>query len=150
MYSKQEASLINQQFWTSFGLYLAPILSTEGEKINWVNYKTGQKGIRFIMMADYQSSKISITLSHKDATEQQVCFEKFVRLKQIFHQTMGDTWQWQLHTTDAFGKTISEIYTTLDNVNVLNKADWPDIISFLKRRIIALDTFWCEYKYAFE
>jgi len=150
MYSKQEASSINQQFWTSFGLYLAPVLSVEGEKINWVNYKTGQKGIRFIMMADNQSAKISITLSHKDVAEQQVCYEIFVQLKKIFHQIMGEAWQWQLHTTDAFGKTISEIYTTLDNVNVLNKANWPDIISFLKQRMIALDAFWCEYKYAFE
>ena len=150
MYSKQEASLINQQFWTSFGLYLAPVLSTEGEKINWVNYKTGQKGIRFIMAADMQAAKISITLSHKDAGEQQACFEKFVQLKKIFHQIMGEEWKWRLHTADAFGKTISEIYTTLDKVNVLNKAHWHDIISFLKQRMIALDIFWCEYKYAFE
>ncbi len=150
MYSKQEASLINQQFWTSFGLYLAPILSAEGEKTNWVNYKTGKKGIRFIMMADYQSAKISITFSHKDATEQRLCYEILLQLKKIFHEIMGEAWQWKLHTTDDFGKTISEIYTTLDNVNVLNKANWPDIISFLKQRIIALDTFWCEYKYAFE
>ena len=150
MYSKQEASVINQQFWTSFGLYLAPVLSAEGEKINWVNYKTGQKGIRFIMTADYQLTKISITLSHKDATEQQESFEKFMQLKKIFHQIMGEVWQWRLHTTDDFGKTISEIYTTLENVHVLNKEDWPNIISFLKQRIIALDIFWCEYKYAFE
>lgn len=150
MYSKQEVSLINQQFWTSFGLYLAPVLSAEGEKINWVNYKTGQKGIRFIMMADFQLTKISITLSHKEMVEQQECFEKFLQLKKIFHQTVGEVWQWKLHTTDDFGKTISEIYTTLENVQVLNKANWPDIISFLKNRIIALDAFWCEYKYAFE
>ncbi len=150
MYSKQEASLINQQFWTSFGLYLAPVLSAEGEKINWVNYKTGQKGIRFIMMADHQSAKISIILSHKDIAEQQAYYEIFVQLKKIFHQIMCEDWQWQLHTADAFGKIVSEIYTTLDNVNVLNKANWPDLISFLKLRMIALDTFWCEYKYAFD
>lgn len=150
MYSNQEVSLINQQFWTSFGVYLAPVLSAEGEKINWVNYKTGQKGIRFIMMADNSAAKISISLFHKDAAEQQACFEKFVQLKKIFHEIMGEEWQWQLHTMDAFGKTTSEIYTTLNTVNVLNKTDWPDIISFLKQRMIALDTFWCGYKFAFE
>lgn len=150
MYSKKEASLINEQFWTSFGLYMAPVLSAEGEEINWVNYKTGQKGIRFIMMANYQSTIISITLSHKDAVEQQLCYEKFAQLKKIFHQIMGEPWQWQLQITDAYGKPISEIHTKLENVNVLNKANWPQIISFLKQRMIALDTFWCEYKYAFE
>ena len=34
MYSKQEASFLNQKFWTSLGQYLAPIPSAEGEKIN--------------------------------------------------------------------------------------------------------------------
>src|SRR5665647_1620100 len=150
MYSKQEASLLTQQFWTSFGLYIAPVLSAEGERINWVNYKTGEKDIRFIMMVDNKAAKISIILSHKDTALQKLCFDKFVQLKKIFHQITGEEWQWQSLITDQYGKTISEIYTTLHHVNILNKPDWPAIISFLKPRMIALDTFWCEYKYAFE
>jgi hypothetical protein len=150
MYSKQEASILNQQFWTSFGQYLAPILSAEGEKINWINYKTGIKDIRFIMQADNRQAKIAITFLHKDVATQQLYFEKLATFKKAFHQIAGELWQWQLHTTDEFGRTISEITTTMQPVNVLNKADWPAIISFLKPRIIALDKFWCEYKYALE
>ena len=41
MYSKQELSRIREEFWTSFGRYMQPILSADGEKVNWVNYKTG-------------------------------------------------------------------------------------------------------------
>ena len=150
MYSKQEASILNQQFWTSFGQYLAPILSAEGEKINWINYKTGVKDIRFVMQADSSQAKIAIVFLHKDAAAQQLCFEKLAAFKKVFHQITGEPWQWQLHSIDAFGKTISEIASTLQPVNVLNKADWPTIISFLKPRIIALDRFWCEYKFALE
>jgi hypothetical protein len=61
MYSKQEASLLTQQFWTSFGQYLVPVLSAEGEKINWINYKTGEKDIRFTMMTGNRTAKISIS-----------------------------------------------------------------------------------------
>jgi hypothetical protein len=150
MYSKQEASILTQQFWTSFGQYIAPVLSAEGEKINWVNYKTGEKGIRFIMVADYSTAKIAITLSHKDAGIQQLYFDKFLRLKKIFHQKIGEEWQWRELNTDEQGKPFSEIYTLLPNVSVLNKQDWPAIISFFKPRMIALDIFWSEFKYAFE
>jgi hypothetical protein len=150
MYSKQEASLINQQFWTSFGQYLAPILSAEGEKINWINYKTGVKDIRFIMQADGSEAKIAFVFSHKDVAAQQLYFEKLTAFKKVLHEITGEPWQWQLHSTDAFGKTISEIAITLQQVNVLNKADWPAIISFLKPLILALDQFWCEYKFAVE
>ncbi|MEP7142595.1 MAG: DUF4268 domain-containing protein [Ferruginibacter sp.] len=150
MYSRQETSLLTQQFWTTFGGYLAPVLSAEEKKINWVNYKTGEKDIRFILMADNKSAKISITLSHKDTALQQLHFEKLIQLKKILEQFTNEVWQGDLLTTDQHGKSVSSIYTTLQRVNVLNKADWPAIISFLKPRMIALDKFWCEYKYAFE
>lgn len=148
MYSKQEASILTQQFWTSFGQYIAPVLSADGEKINWINYKTGQKNISFTMTADSKAAKIGITLTHKDPVLQEMYFNKLVKLKDTLNQFTGEEWQWQLIATDDYGKMISEIYTTLTNVNVLNKPDWPAIISFLKPRMIALDQFWCEYKYA--
>ncbi len=150
MYSKQEASILTQQFWTSFGQYIAPVLSAEGEKINWINYKTGQKDISFNMMADSKGAKIAIVLKHKDPLLQILFFNKLLKLKSNLHLVMGEEWQWQLHTVDQYGKTTSEIYLSLQQVNVFNKADWPAIISYLKDRIIALDRFWCEYKYALE
>src|SRR6185295_71381 len=110
MYSKQEASLLTQQFWTTFGGYIAPVLSAEGERINWVNYKTGERDIRFIMSADTNAAKISITLSHKDTTLQQLYFDKFMQLKKILHQFTGEEWQWDSLTTGQHGKTISGIY----------------------------------------
>ena len=86
MYSKQEASFLNQKFWTSLGQYLAPIPSAEGEKINWINYKTGEKDIRFLMVAENDQAKISITFSHKDTDLQKIYVEKMLQLKNTLHQ----------------------------------------------------------------
>ena len=149
MYSKQEASILTQQFWTSFGQYLAPVRSADGEKINWINYKTSQKYVHFNMMADTKSAKIAITLSHKEPLFQKVYFDKLLLFKSRLLEFTSEDWEWRLHTTDQYGRIISEIAITLQPVNVLNKLDWPAIISFLKPRIIALDEFWCAYKYAF-
>lgn len=150
MYSKQEASILTQQFWTTLGQYLAPILSAEGEKINWVNYKTGEKDIRFVMTANSKIAKIAIQLSHKAAAIQQQYFEKMLQHRKIIQHITGEEWVWQPFITDCYGKIVSEIFITIENVNVYNKQDWPAIISFLKPRMIALDQFWCEFKYAFE
>jgi len=150
MYSKHEASLMNQAFWTALGQYMSPVLSAEGEKVNWINYKTGEKNIRFAMHADQQYAKMGIELSHKDAAQQNEYFEKFIQLKKRLEEATGERWQWQAPTVDQFGKTISMIYTTLQNVSVFNRDDWPLIISFFKTRIIALDKFWSENKFAFE
>ena len=150
MYSKKEASLLTEQFWTSFGGYISPVISAEGERINWINYKTGEKGVRFLLGADKLVSSISIVLSHKDSELREKYFDKFLSLREILEQVTGEKWQWLPQTTDAHGRAISLIFISREGVNVLNKDDWPAIISFFKPLLISLDKFWCQYKYAFE
>ena len=150
MYSKQEASLITQQFWTAFGKYMAPVLSAEGEEINWVNYKTGEKDIYFRMNADNKKASIGIELTHKDEGIQALYFEQFQQLKNLLHNALEENWNWLLHTRDENGKRISRIYTEINGVSVFKREDWPQLISFFKPRIIALDEFWSTAKYAFE
>jgi len=150
MYSKQQASELRQAFWTTFGQYMAPVQSTEGEKVNWINYKTGEKNIHFRMQADNKKASVAIEITHADLGIQQLYFEQFAELKNILHNTIGEEWNWVLHTTDTNGKTISRIFTELTNVSIFKREDWPILISFFKARIIALDEFWSNIKYAFE
>jgi hypothetical protein len=150
MYSRQHASELRQAFWTAFGKYMQPILSAEGEKVNWVNYKTGEKNIYFRMNATNRSSSIAIEITHADIELQQLYFEQFVQLKTLLHNTLNEEWKWQLHFVDENGKVISRIYKELNNVSLFNQNDWPALISFFKPRIIALDEFWSSAKYGFE
>lgn len=150
MYTRQEASRLRQEFWTTFGQYMQPIPSSEGEKIAWLNYKTGEKNIYFRMQADNTKASIAIEITHPDPDLQDLYFEQFKELKTILHNTLDEEWHWVLHTTDEYGKTISRIYTELSGVSVFKKEDWPGLISFFKPRIIALDEFWSLVKYGFE
>jgi hypothetical protein len=150
MYDKAQAAQTRQAFWTTFGQYMAPQPSAEGERINWVNYKTGEKGIRFSMQAGTKTASIGIELTHSDAGVQQLYFEQFAQLRTVLHGILGETWQWQLHAQDENGKTISRIYTKLEEVNIMNREDWPRLISFFKPRLVALDAFWSEVKHLFE
>lgn len=149
MYSRQEASQLRQEFWTTFGQYMAPVLSAEGEKINWVNYKTGEKDIFFKMHADNKKAIIAIELTHKDAGIQQLYFEQFAELKKILEDFLQEAWSWQLHSVDN-GKIISRIFSETENVSIFKKEEWPLLISFFKPRIIGLDAFWSSVKYGFE
>lgn len=150
MYSRQEASQLKQEFWTAFGQYMSPILSAEGEKVNWINYKTGEKNIVFRMHADNNKASIAIELNHKDEGIQQIYFEQLQQFKNLFTSIVQEEWSWQLHTHDEHGKIISRISTEKSGVSIFQKSDWPELISFFKPRIIALDEFWSQVKYAFE
>lgn len=150
MYTRQEASRLRQEFWTSFGQYMLPVPSAEGTRVNWLNYKTGEKNIYFRMHADNRRASIAIEITHADLGIQQLYFEQFTELRRILHSILEEEWTWVLHTTDEYGKTISRIYTELPGVNIFKKEDWSKLISFFKPRIIALDEFWSSVKYGFE
>jgi len=150
MYSKQEAAQLKQQFWTIFGQYMRPVLSANDEKVNWINYKTGEKDIYFRMQADNKKAFIAIELIHKDEGLQALYFEQFQQLKTLLHSTLQEEWTWRLRVSDEHGKNISRIYTQINNISIFKQSDWPQLISFFKPRIIALDEFWSSAKYIFE
>ncbi|WP_207425577.1 DUF4268 domain-containing protein [Pedobacter sp. SYSU D00535] len=150
MYTREEASQIRREFWTTLGNYLAPYKSAEGAKVNWLNYKTGLKNVYFRMDADKRSASISIEITHPDLGIQELFFEQFLELKNILQGYMDEEWEWILHTSDENGKTISTISKKIFEVNIFRKEDWHKLISFLKPRMLALDEFWSDAKYSFE
>jgi hypothetical protein len=150
MYSKQDAAALRQAFWTAFGQYMSPVLSADGERINWVNYKTGEKDIRFRMEAGNKNASVSIEITHKDKELQQLYFDQFLELKNIFEATTGGDWVWRLHIQDEYGKMVSKIQVEKAGVSIFNREDWPELISFFKQQMVALDSFWSEARYSFE
>jgi hypothetical protein len=150
MYSKDAASQLRQQFWTTFGQYIAPHPSADGLKINWVNYKTGIKHLYFKMDADKRHATICIEIAHPDKEIQELMMEQFTAYKTMLINTLNEPWDWQLHHLTDDGKTISRIYTQLNNVSIFKQEDWPQLISFFKPRIIALDEFWSTAQYGFD
>lgn len=150
MYSKQEVSQLKQEFWTVFGQYMAPVTSADGEKINWINYKTGEKDIAFRMEGGRDKAIVSIQIIHKDPELQQLYFDQFLSMKNSMLDLLPGKWEWKLHDEDEYGKVYSRIFTNSGRLNILEKNDWPELISFFKSNMIALDEFWSSAKYAFE
>jgi len=150
MYSKEEAARLRQQFWISFGQYMKPVPSAGGSTVHWVNYKTGVKNIFFKMDVTNKQAVISIQLTHTDVDIRHLIFEQFEEFKLLFTNLLNEEWDWTKDYTDDFGKTISQISTSLNGVSVFNQQHWPDLISFFKPRIIALDEFWDQVKPVFE
>lgn len=149
MYSKHEISQIRQEFWTVFGQYMAPVPSAEGEKINWINYKTGVKHLYFKMEADQTIASVAITLTHPALDVQKLYYDHLLQFKKLLHDTTGEEWMWSLHVTEE-GKVLSRIFTELAGVNIFDKENWPALISFFKQRLIKLDEFWSQVRYGFE
>ncbi len=150
MFKRQEASHLREEFWTTFGRYMSPVPSAEGMKINWINYKTMLREVHFRMDVNQKSAIISITIEHHDAGIRELYFQQFEELKTLLHATLEEEWEWQAHIRMAEDKIISSISKELTGVSVFNKDQWPDLISFFKPRIMALDRFWEDARYSFD
>ena len=150
MYTKEEASIVRQKFWTTFGKYMQPVPSAAGEKVNWINYKTGIKGVSFKMDADNSFAYVAIVFSSNDIEMRQKYFDCFIKLKKHFIKTVGKNWDLK---EQQFNKNENYVFITiteLHGIKIFRETDWPAIISFFKKNIIALDSFWNEWKPMFE
>lgn len=150
MYTREQVAAVRQNFWTRFGKYMAPVLSAESEKINWINYKTGIPNVFFRMNAGKDEAYIGIEIMHKNPVQAEKYYQQFVLLRPMLEAALQEVWIWEEdHRNDSFQK-LSRIYTLLQPANIFKEADWPAIISFLKPRMLALDEFWTGHKMIFE
>ena len=129
---------------------MRPVLSADGLRVNWINYKTGYKGLTFKMDVGKREAYIGIQLTQKDEDLRELFYEQLLELRSVLHATLEEEWTWEQYATNANHQPISQVYTTLPDVNIFRESDWPQIISFLKPRLIALDEFWSMAKYHFE
>ncbi len=150
MYSKEEAYQKKKDFWISYGSYMKLQFNAEGESINWINYKTGVKGIYFRTNVDRKFAEVFIEIDHPDPSFRHLIWEQFVEYENVLHSYVGDKWIWTEDDFDEDGKAISTIKIRLDGVSIFRDSDWPTIISFLKEKMINLDEFWIDHKDSFE
>lgn len=150
MFSREEASRIKEEFWTTFGQYMKPVPSADHMPMNWINYNTGLKDVFFRMETKRKSAVIAISMEHRDPEIQELFFEQFLELKTLLHSELEEEWEWSLNFPDENGKIISQIYKELPGKSVFNRDHWPDLISFFKPRIIVLDAFWENAQYSFD
>lgn len=150
MYSKEQATSIRQEFWTTFGQFMSLTPGAEGNRINWINYKTGIKHLYFKMEIDKKSATIAIEMAHPDPGVQALMFEQFEVYRKVLESELEEEWTWLLHTKNDYQKTVSRIYISIPDVSVFRKEDWPLMGNFFKTRLVRLDEFWSSAKYGFD
>lgn len=150
MYSREEVKQLKQLFWTKFGQFMSLHSAADGEKVNWINYKTGVRHLYFKMDADQNTAKIAIIWSHADAGIRTLMAEQFLQYKGLLHAILGEDWEWDMDSYDAYGKPYCQIYKTLTGHSIFKETEWGELIAFFKLRMIAIDEFWSSAKYAFE
>ncbi|MBT4774279.1 MAG: DUF4268 domain-containing protein [Crocinitomicaceae bacterium] len=146
MFSKEERRERKSLFWISFGKFMtSKHRSASGKKVNWSNYKTGVNDIYFRLDCDNKQAIISIEFQHKDAGIRELFLEQFLQLKTVFHAQVNEEWEWDSLACTETGQQIIRVSKTRNGVNIFNKNDWLEVFTFFEPRLLAIDSFWCEF-----
>lgn len=149
LYTREDTRGLRAQFWTTFGQYMRAVPSAEEGRVSWLNYKTGIKYLYFRMDVENNAARISVEVRHPDDEIRGLIYAQFLELKPVFDGLVGIDWRWAARL-QIENRSISCIQAELPNVTFFRKEDWPEIISFFKPRIIALDQFWALAKHHFD
>ncbi|HML58886.1 MAG TPA: DUF4268 domain-containing protein [Ferruginibacter sp.] len=145
MYTKEQASKLRAEFWTTFGRYMQPVPSASGGRVHWVNYKTGVKKIRFALDVENKQATVSVILIETQTPLKEKMFD-VLRLMQE-EMNSGSSIEWLTDTAYWKNDTcLMRLFAFLPDVNLYNTNHWPQIISFFKAAMIAIDAAWVNYQ----
>ena len=145
MFTKEEASKLKSEFWTTLGQYLKPVPSVDGEKVNWINYKTGVKGIQYKMNAEKNYAFAGVDILGTEDRRNQL-----LQVFETLSEQLSPNLIWVQDAETDSGELVHRLYNDAEEISIFRKADWPELISFFKENIIAFDKFWVENKFIFE
>ena len=141
MWSKEEARNRNIRFYTNFGVYMKKHAGEYGEKIRWVNYRTGVNSIRFKIEAFKNTSRVCIDIVNKDEGVREIFFEQFEEFKTLLSNSM-DKLDWVKEYRVDTEIYITRIYAELKGPSINKESDWGEIYKFFEKNILALHEFW--------
>jgi hypothetical protein len=146
MFSKEEARLINQKFWDDFSNFMSKIRSSNGRKINWLNYPSDVKTVFVRLEVDSKHASLCFDIQHKDDELRAIIWEQMTELKMVMEDTtiIPPTWSENYYYLNK--QYISRISWDIQNVNIHKAEDKEIIFEFLKERLIKFDLFYQEYK----
>ena len=141
MWSKKEAKDRRVRFFTNFGVYMKKHNEEYGNKMRWVNYRTGVNSVKFRIEVDNKTAKVCIDITNEDEGVRQLFFEQFEEFKKLLSNSM-DELIWVKDQYIQSGFAISRIYAETDEFSMSNEAQWGELYQFIEKNIVALHEFW--------
>jgi hypothetical protein len=146
MLSKEQRKELNTNFYTGLKDYLKSTKSSNGRRINWLNYPSDVKDIYVRILVDGNSAKLVFDIQPKNTSIRSIIWEQMLELKVVLERCMTVETVWIENETNEFGNSLSRIMWKLDGVSLYNSTQTDIIYDFLKKRLIEFDVFYQEFK----
>lgn len=138
MFSKEEASLIRKDFWTSYG---------KSFPRKWLLYNTKIKGFSFKFHADKNSAMVTLDIEPNSETKRELLYEQVYALKTVLKNEYIPNIIFDQNYILENGKTISRIYVELDEkFSIYNKNTWGHAFQFFNTSMTQFELWFYEFE----
>jgi hypothetical protein len=146
MLSREEQKIKNKLFWEDFRKFMGKVKSSNGRKMNWLNYPSDVKDIYIRLQVDSKSAKLCFDIQSRDAGIRSIIWEQMTELKKIMEVTMNCSGEWNEQIYNSEGVSISQIKWEKEGLNFYNENHKLEIYEFFKEKLVAFDLFYQEFK----
>jgi len=141
MFGKREAQALRTEFWIQFGKIMAHQVSESGESVNWINYNTHVKGVRFRVEIEGGNILTSIDIDYADLSIQELHWDQFEETLGILKGFWGD-FEWNRKVEGIHKHPIGRAWKQCTLGHIYDKTTWPDMFAYLKSEYLAFDAYW--------
>lgn len=140
MYSKEEKKKLTADFWDLFKRRCAVHPDLQFKKKKWMLHRTKIKGVALRFDIDRKSAKVILELHNRSERLRLKAFEVLERYKIVLEEGFenGLIWEFYYQRPDS-GQEVCRIYTTLENVDLHRRNQWPDIYNFFIENMLKLE-----------
>lgn len=146
MLSKEERKKLNEDFWNGFKQFMRKKKSSNGRRINWINYPSDVKEIFIRWEVNGKTTRLCFDVQPKDEGVRQIIWEQLGELKAVLTTEMSNPGNWQEEYYTEDGRLISRIYWESNDYNFYNANEHQQIFNYMSETIEAFDRFYQEYK----
>lgn len=146
MLNREELKAKNTEFWSDFRKYMNKVRSSNGRRMNWLNYPSDVKNIYIRLQADAKGTRLCMDIQPKDEGVREIVWEQMTELKKVMESSMKYETTWIEKLTSDDGRTFSRIMWESNEFNYFNEEDQLKIFEFLKNRLLEFDEFYQEFK----
>lgn len=146
MLSKIELKERNIRFWNDFKSFMSVHRSSNGRKMNWLNYPTDIKYIFLRLEADKFGARVLLDIQAKDPGVRSVVWEQMEELKKVLTDAMGESGIWMYEYATENVASFSRIKWEIEDVNFFVDSDREKIFQFFRDKLVGFDDFYQNFK----
>ncbi|MDC1266173.1 DUF4268 domain-containing protein [Flavobacteriaceae bacterium] len=137
MFTKNEAKLLRQEFWTSFG---------KSFPREWILYNTSVKGLSLKFHFDTETAYVALCID-MDPTKQQTYWNQLLSHKSILETDFLPKARFENCFQVSDEKILSAVYVPIESkVSIHNKSTWRTAMEFLNETMLKFEAFYAVYE----